>query len=470
MVAVMALDRYISRLAKILVESEGISFDEAQNKLRALTLEVVVAPDATSPTAHAAVLTAVSVGRRTFLGGVRVVGAIDQPFNSALPVRASNLGVAAALVGSSSFDGPPSRRIIIGNASLQDDIWSVYTWWDGWRAGTSVGRQAQCENSHNPLVGIAAGALAVGSAFEAERGRQVELNSTVDLWPSVDGGVEAPEFDEVFLPSAVWLIGIGNLGQAFLWALASLPYADAKSVSLVLQDFDRINEENWATSVLVNDEAYGALKTHAGEKWALAKGFQVRRIDKRLLETDRLDNEDPRVALSGLDKLEPRRHLAKVGFDCIVDAGLGRTPNEFDRYRVTIFDHERPIDQHFAKEKDATARQDVPQNPAYHALEQAIGRCGAVEIAGASAAAPYVSAIAAVISISRLIALSSGCKVPANEVGKLSSLSARKISRVVNAGVRSIGHAGKPIVISITDTDAQSACSPMTDEDRTVET
>lgn len=442
----MALDRYISRLAKILVEGEGITFEEAQSRLRALTLEVIVAPDATSPAAHAAALTAVSVGRRTFLGGVRVVGAVDQPLNSALPIRASTLESAIALVGSSPFEGRPSRRIIIGNASLQDNLWSVRTWWKGWHAGASVGQGAPCENSHNPLVGIAAGALAVGSAFEAERGRQVELNSTVDLWPHAEGSTGVPNFDEVFLPSDVWLIGIGNLGQAFLWALASLPYAEPKSVSLVLQDFDRINEENWATSVLVNDDACGVLKTSVGEEWALAKGFQVRRMDKRLLETDRLDTGDPRVALSGLDKLEPRRHLAKVGFDCIVDAGLGRTANEFDRYRVTIFDHERPIDRHFASEQDAAAPLDVPRNPMYEALEHAIGRCGAVEIAGASAAAPYVSAVAAAISISRLIALSSGCKVPANEVGKLSSLSTRKISKVANGDIRSAGHAGRPTI------------------------
>ena len=42
-----------------------------------------------------------------------------------------------------------------------------------------------------------------------------------------------------FLPSRLWLIGLGNLGQAFAWALAVLPYGDRRDVQIVLQDFDR---------------------------------------------------------------------------------------------------------------------------------------------------------------------------------------------------------------------------------------
>jgi len=88
----MALNRQIARLAKILVDSEGILFDEAQARLKSLTLEVVVGDDTLSPAAHAAVLTVVSVGHRTFLGGVRVRGRLDQPLNTALPLLAKTLG------------------------------------------------------------------------------------------------------------------------------------------------------------------------------------------------------------------------------------------------------------------------------------------------------------------------------------------------------------------------------------------
>ncbi len=440
----MALDRYISRLAKILVDSEGVTFNGAQRRLRALTLEVVVGPDATSPAAHSAALTVVSVGRRTFVGGVRLVGAINQPTNCALPLASSSLGEAAEKLGAANFKGAPSRRIVIGTAETTEDGRAIGVWWDGWRAGT--GKPGACRRTHsdNPLAGIAAGALAVGMAFEAERGRCQEPVSEIVLWPTLDGHDDAPSFSDVFLPGALWLIGLGNLGQAFLWALAALPYENPGEVSLVLQDRDKISEENWSTSVLVGDETYGALKTRVAEQWALAKGFEVRRIDRMLVATDRLDDTDPRLAFCGVDKVEPRRHMARVGFDCIVDAGLGRKANDFDRYRVTIFNGGRPIDKHFADQEDPRVSDDIPADEAYQRLLGEIGRCGTTEVAGASVAAPYVSAVTAAVAVSRLIAIVSGCDCPPSEVGRLSALGSRRIARPVDAVARGVRHAGRP--------------------------
>ena len=439
----MALDRQIVRLAKILVDSENISFDEAQAKLRALTVEIVVGGDASSPAAHAAILTAVSVASRTFVGGVRVTGAIDGPVNSALPLGAGSLAEAAILAGASDLGGCSSRRIIVGTNRTPGEVWSVSPWWQGWRAGTAKPEGAGWDAGDNPLSGIAAGALAVGVAFEAERRRCGELRSEANLWP-VRAAEEAPDFNEVFLPGALWLVGVGNLGQAFLWALAALPYTNPGDVSLVVQDRDIVTEENWATSVLVRDEAYGVLKTKVAERWASAKGFDLRRIDRRLLASDRLDNDDPRLVLSGVDKVEPRKHMAKVGFDCIIDAGLGRTASDFDKYRVTVFDRVRPIDKHFAGQTDKPVGRDTSTADAYQRLASEIGLCGTAEIAGASVAAPYVSALTAAVSISRAIAVASGCACCANEVGRLSASAGPRFGPLAKVEGRGISRAGKP--------------------------
>jgi hypothetical protein len=88
----MALEREIGRLSRMLVDSLGIDFNEAQARLRALRLEIVIGPDAASVGAQAAVLTAVSVGRRSFIGGVRAVGAVDQRANIMLPYPRRNAG------------------------------------------------------------------------------------------------------------------------------------------------------------------------------------------------------------------------------------------------------------------------------------------------------------------------------------------------------------------------------------------
>lgn len=436
----MALRLQIARLAKILVDSEGISFDRAQARIEGLTLEIVVGDDAVSPAAHAAALTVVSVGRRTFVGGVRMIGAIDQPLNSALPIASATLGGAAVELGASAFEGEPSRRIHIGQSRTEGDPRSVAAWWDGWRAGTRTDAGSNGPGD-NPLSGIAAGALAVGAAFDAECGRHGHDRFEVDLWGPE--GQPAPAFAEVFLPGAVWIIGMGNLGQAYLWALASLPYADPRAVTLMLQDYDRITEENWATSVLVKDETYGALKTKVCEQWAEAKGFDVRRIDRRLSANDRLDDEDPRVALSGVDKIAARTLMTGTGFDCIVDAGLGRTAKDFDRYRVSVFDRTRSIESHFAGMTDEKPGVPLPSGETYRQLEKEIGTCGAAEIFGASVAAPYVSVVAAAVAVSRLIALASGCECSSSEVGRISA-STRRVAPSVAFETRGMRHAGRP--------------------------
>src|ERR1700736_851901 len=46
------------------------------------------------------------------------------------------------------------------------------------------------------------------------------------------------------------VIGLGNLGQAFAWLLAALPYQQRADVELVLQDFDVVGESNDSTSIL----------------------------------------------------------------------------------------------------------------------------------------------------------------------------------------------------------------------------
>lgn len=439
----MALDQRIARLSKILVDSESISFDEAQARLRAQTLEIVVGPEAVSPASHAAILTAVSVGSRTFVGGVRVTGAVNMRLNSVLPLDADTLADAAEMVGASDFCYATSRKIVVGMDGGPTETWSVSPWWDGWKAGTTKSGEAHWGSGENPLPGIAAGALAVGIAFEAERKRFFDYRSEVDLWP-VNTGMDAPYFENVFLPEALWLVGLGNLGQAYLWALSSLPFTDPSKVSLVLQDRDTVSKENWATSVLTKNGTYGSLKTKVAEDWTVAKGFKPRRVDRSLFARDRLENDDPRLALSGVDKYESRRNMAKVGFDCIVDAGLGRTASNFDRYRVTIFDQTRPIDKHFAGQVDIPVAQFQHTGDAYRLLEDEIGSCGMAEIGGSSVAVPYVSALAASVAISRVIAITSACEIPVNEVRQISNISSPKIAKLTSINCRGIGHAGNP--------------------------
>ena len=438
----MALERQISRLSKMLVDSEGLSFDDAQQRLKSLTLEIVVGDAASSPAAHCAILTAIAVGRRSFIGGVRVVGLLDQPLNTSLPLTSTSLREAAIETGAATLDGPASQTIFIGCQESRQGGPNIHLWWNGWQAGAGHGL-ALCDAGQNPLTGITAGALGVGMAFQAAKQNEA-VATEIDLWLASENGT-APEFSDSWLPGAVWIVGLGNLGQAFLWALSALPYSDPGAVSLILQDRDRVSEENWATSILVRDEVYGCLKTRIAEDWALQKGFAVRRVDRFLTRTDRLHDGDPRLALSGVDSVEARKIMAETGFDCIVDTGLGRTARNYDRMRVTVFDQEHSIAEHFNGQMDVGGNDDVPNENGYKLLEEEIGQCGAAEVAGTSIAASYVSAIAACCAIARLIGVTSGLSVAQNEVHQLSQNSVRR-ARSIDVNSRRLGHAGRPKV------------------------
>ncbi|MGO9743367.1 MAG: hypothetical protein ACLPN5_18000 [Roseiarcus sp.] len=79
-------------------------------------------------------------------------------------------------------------------------------------------------------AGVLAGALGVSEIFQRVRGgapMACRRASGLDLWDLRRDwlrGESAPPPER--LPAAAWLVGAGNLGQAYLWTLALLPYGD----------------------------------------------------------------------------------------------------------------------------------------------------------------------------------------------------------------------------------------------------
>ena len=104
-----------------------------------------------------------------------------------------------------------------------------------------------------------------------------------------------------YLPSQLWLIGLGHLGQAYLWGLGLLPYASPRDLSLVLQDVDRITPSTESTSILTNATMVGVKKTRAMADWAERRGFKAA-IHERLFDGNfKCRPDEPAVALCGLD-------------------------------------------------------------------------------------------------------------------------------------------------------------------------
>ena len=140
-----------------------------------------------------------------------------------------------------------------------------------------------------------------------------------------------------YLPQKLWILGLGHLGQAYLWTLGLLPYAEPQKAEFFLQDFDRVVVANLGTGLLCSAESVGRLKTRLCAEWMENRRLRTRIIERpfdfRIVPND----DEPLVALCGFDSAAARRLLEKPGFDLIVEAGIGGDIANFDHIFLHTF-------------------------------------------------------------------------------------------------------------------------------------
>ncbi len=218
-------------------------------------------------------------------------------------------------------------------------------------------------------------------------------------------GSDEPKLD--LLPSRLWLIGLGHLGQAYLWALGLLPFANPRKLHLVLQDIDVITPSTESTSVLSDAASIGQKKTRAMAAWADARGFDTA-IHERLFDRNfRRHPDEPAVALCGLDNGLGRQALDQVGFDFVVEAGLGRGHRDFRAIRLHTLPASRLASTIWSA---AAAEETVLTQPAYEDMlaRGELDRCGVTLLAGKAVGAPFVGTVAACLTISEALRLLHG--------------------------------------------------------------
>jgi hypothetical protein len=209
------------------------------------------------------------------------------------------------------------------------------------------------------------------------------------------------------LPARLWLIGLGHLGQAYLWALGLLPFARPQDLSLILQDIDIITPSTESTSILSDFTLINVKKTRAMAAWAERRGFSTV-IHERLFDASfRRQDDEPAVALCGLDNGAGRQALDQVGFDFVVEAGLGRGHRDFRAIRLHTLPASRPASQIW---RSVQADDQVEDRPAYKGMlaSGALDRCGVTLLAGRAVGAPFVGAVAATLAISEVLRLLHG--------------------------------------------------------------
>ncbi|ODR99362.1 hypothetical protein AUC68_05165 [Methyloceanibacter methanicus] len=257
----------------------------------------------------------------------------------------------------------------------------------------------------------------------------------VSLWqPDADWiADDATEPMLAYLPSRLWLIGLGNLGQAFAWLLVCLPYRDRSAVELMLQDFDRIAESNDSTSLLSSLDLVGRKKTRAVGEWLERVGFRTDFEERRFGEWTRRAPHEPGVALCGVDNALARADLDKAGFELVVEVGLGAGPDGFRNFSMHSFPASRRPDQVWSKHS-RSQQPDLTSLPAYVALRKTgLDACGLTQLASRTVGVPFVGLIAAAMGLSeplRRLHGAEGLELVAGSIASLGDLDAARIGFV----------------------------------------
>lgn len=417
----------LSRISKFFVDRDQTTVDEALARRRNYGVTLVCGDDvACSEVLQLAVMTALSLANRCFPGAVRV--ALDRRLADSRLLVWPNLGLTFAqglnrLVKGAVLNPPAdcadgNRAVVFGNASAPKGALRVT--FDGWiaKAGPATSVERLPERAYCSLAGVLAAALAVGELFFSFADVSVEASRravALSLWrPDLDASdAEALGIPVQFLPRDMWILGLGHLGNAYLWSMATLPYEDPAAAEFFLDDFDRVIAENSDTGMLFSSEHVGQYKTRACAAWLEERCFKTRIVERAFDENFRCRDDEPRLALCGFDSNPARRYLLTANFLRVVESGLGGTAQNFDTISMHTLPNPRSADELWPDVPEADRAKEhahrtrvANENAAYLALSA--DDCGRYNLAGQSVAVPFVGAAASTLVVAEVLRLLHG--------------------------------------------------------------
>lgn len=438
----------LHRTAKYFMDNGmAASHDEAIDLLESFGIAIYVGGEIAESVNHQnALLTLVNVARRTFLGGVEVIGPLNVVSVSPLAPNCK-LEEAVEQLGGRAVAAPSKQwpAAVIGNAAAQacSSVCLQLTW-EGWSGGVVPAKDGLRLDEANaiaiaPVLAASVCAAELFSFFSADNALAGRRSSGLSLWNPTKNWLDRDELEPAlcYLPSRLWLIGLGNLGQAYAWLLACLPFSDPRRVELLLQDFDVIAESNDSTSVLSFRKDVGHRKVRCVAGWLEARGFTTVLEERRFGEHTRRATTEPAVALCGVDNALARMSLGATGFELVIESGLGAGPNAFRSFSMHTFPATRKPENVWSRHISQKAIS-VEGQPAYQALRsKGMDACGLAQLASRTVGVPFVGVIAGCLVVSELLRRLNGgvCLEQATgNVNALSDLEVTVLPKAIYAG------------------------------------
>jgi hypothetical protein len=401
-----------NRLSLGIMENEGCQPEKAMEKLASLRLNVLCgAAIRNSLPLQAALLTTINSATRAFLGGVFVAMPVHIPCLLPWPRKQTLNQVVTELGGLLVASLPEKGFMLTFGLPAHIDDNSLQVVCSDWQGGVMAnGELSPFDVSGTiPTAGIFAGGLGVALAFLRVSRMEIaagDRSTGLSLWrPDLDwleAGAAGPPVK--LLPRKYWLLGLGHLGQAYLWHIGLLPYADPRDVQILLQDSDRIVKANRSAGLLTTQQATGHYKTRWCSRWLEQRRFTTTITERRFDGNTRRNDEEPFVAICGFDTAISRIPLEDVGFDMIVEAGLGGHLATFDGGTVHTFPRARQSPREIWAGSDT---QQAEVNAVLLSILQKKSKtpCGIVPftIASKAISASFVGACTGAIAIAELL-------------------------------------------------------------------
>ncbi len=389
----MKLAESLNRTMKLAMDDGRVqSYQEAVALFSSFRLRLQVAPGFTSsPGVEAAVLTLLRAGPKTFLGGIELFGPLDEPCTLAW-FAGKPLGDVAVECGVNISVDPCAHlpTICVGpGTATADGFWiGLRVRSDGFGLTPDMSFSSTVESSVE--AGVAGAGAALNQAFQhiyrkAPQAGQREI--TFNL----------PFQRRLAAPRNQWVIGLGHLGQAYLWT-AMLQGRELHPSVVKLTDDDRVSASSLSTCLLVDAADVGRQKVEAVAVRLEALGVKVQRDPVRLnMDAGPVDSAHP-LCIVAVDNLTLRRSLDRVHGACLLEAGIGDGTDGFTRVQAHAFPGTRMARDIWTGEDPKASRVVDISKPAYRSLlEESGDECGTTLVAGRSVATPFVGAFAGAI-------------------------------------------------------------------------
>jgi molybdopterin/thiamine biosynthesis adenylyltransferase len=299
-----------------------------------------------SLTEQMAFITAVNIAKRVFLGGVNCI--LPEVVPNLLVLKSNSFTDLVIYYGGTLTTVTPDKndvKLLFGAECYDDNCLEVVA--EGWRGGVNFHDQERIifAKKDNPisLGPVAAASLACYFAF-CKIFKLIDsdlvINTGVSLW-NINSGTEWHKNSNdgprnINMPRKIWALGLGHLGQAYLWTCGLMPFNDPSKVLFLLQDDDIVESENIGSQVLCNDSDIGFPKTRACLKFLEDLNFKTRIVEKRFLPGNSEEEWIMKFPflLNGVDNVLTRRIINKNYHKLFLDGATNGSSSLFDSFTL----------------------------------------------------------------------------------------------------------------------------------------